>query len=102
MKSFENYFNRMGFPSMKLDKLNEVLKQAVRNSAQMKYHGGVEVSFPLKPADERAVQIIQEEGLLNYADSEESKNDDTIKQALFKRYPNIALAMSINKDLTPG
>jgi hypothetical protein len=74
VKSFEIFFNRMGFPAMKLDKLNQVLKQAVKNSATKNYHGGLENAFPLPDVKDRVLQLIKEEGLFYYG-NEESKSD---------------------------
>jgi len=39
INTFDKYFKRMGFPPIKMSKLNEILKQAVRNSAEKGYHG---------------------------------------------------------------
>lgn len=75
-KTFEQYFLRMGFPSMKLDKLNQVLKQAVKNSAAKHYHGGIEISFPLQDTNERVFKLMEEEGLFNFDTWEETKQSD--------------------------
>lgn len=40
----------MGYPAMKLDKLNQILKDSVKNSERKNYHGGIENAFPLEDA----------------------------------------------------
>jgi hypothetical protein len=45
--TFEGYFDRMGYPELKLEKLNILLTNAVKNSLKKNYHGGLEDSFPL-------------------------------------------------------
>lgn len=60
------FFNRMGFPPMKSDKLNQVLRQSVLNSKAKNYHGGIENAFPLPEVNNRVIEIIKEEGLFQY------------------------------------
>ena len=93
----------MGLPQMKHDKLNQVLKQAVKNSAQKNYHGGLENAFPMPNPNTRFMEIIKEEGLFEY-DSEESKgfDEENIKKILFRRYKDAAMCMSINPRLSAG
>jgi len=100
---------RMGFPSVKLDRLNDILKQSVKNSAAKNYHGGLEVSFPVKDADLRVLEIIEEERLLSHLGNEENKDEENkdenemdFLQAILTRHKFVALAYSINKNLTPG
>jgi hypothetical protein len=63
---------------MKSEKLNDILIKAVKNSELKKYHGGIEIAFPMKESGERVDEIIKEEGLLNYETWEETKNDDDL------------------------
>ena len=80
----------MGLPAMKLDKLNQVLKQAVKNSAAKNYHGGIENAFPLPDVKDRVLEIIHEEGL--FLVQEESKNnEDDAKNKAITRYPIIGM-----------
>ncbi len=88
---------------MKADKLNQVLRQSVKNSKEKNYHGGLENAYPLPEVNNRILEIIKEDGLFAY-DFEESKQGDEeeIKKMLFRRYNVAALCMSINPKLSPG
>lgn len=57
---------------MKADKLNQVLRQSVKNSKEKNYHGGLENAYPLPEVNNRILEIIKEDGLFAY-DFEESK-----------------------------
>ena len=70
VNTFEDYFQRMGYPTMKTEKLNQVLKQAVKNSAEKNYHGGVEAAFPQKEIGSRFSQEVKQEGLSNWLEQE--------------------------------
>lgn len=103
MKTYELFFNRMGYPAMKLDKLNQVLKDAVKNSAAKNYHGGLENAYPLPDPNQRIIEIIKEEGLFSFQSEEEAKDDnDFIKTAILSKYPTAAICMSLNDKLSPG
>ena len=89
---------------MKLDKLNQVLRQAVKNSKDKNYHGGLENAFPLEDPNSRVIEIIKEEKLFQFSELEETKESDDsfIKQQLTKRSNLVSLVLSINENLTPG
>ena len=64
VKNYDLFFQRLGFPAMKHEKLNEVLAKSVVNSKTKNYHGGMENAFPLPEPSDRVLQIIKEDGLL--------------------------------------
>lgn len=66
----------MGYPAMKLNKLNQILKDSVKNSEKKNYHGGIENAFPLEDPQSRVIEIIKEEKLLQFTEEEETKESD--------------------------
>ncbi len=46
----------------------------MKNSSDKKYHGGIEISFPLPDPNIRVLQIIKEEGLLDFTSQDSEGN----------------------------
>lgn len=70
----------MGLPMVKNERLNEMLKTAVKNSERKLYHGGVEVAFPLPNCNERICEMIKEAKLFDYDTMEEVKNEEEVNR----------------------
>lgn len=51
VKSYSAYFKRIGLPSKNKDEINTMLKQAVRNSKEKRYHGDVDHVIGLPSED---------------------------------------------------
>ncbi|CDW80044.1 ubiquitin-conjugating enzyme family protein [Stylonychia lemnae] len=102
--SYEEFFQRLGFPSMKQEKLNQVLRQAFINSKNKNYHGGIENAFPLEDSDNRVVQIVNEEGLFKFNDQEDAKesDEDFISSQFQQRYPQVQQYRVQQERLLPG
>jgi len=95
VKSFDGLFRRLGYPPMKLEKLNSILKQAVKNSAAKGYHGrkNEEAKIDLT---ENLHATLASRGIFNEHPEEEG---DSLAQ-LAEMVPLVKLLFSVKPDLT--
>jgi len=100
VKDFETYFQHLGYPAFKLEKLNEMLKNAVSNSLKKGYHGGMQVIHPIPEPKNSIPARVEAEQLFNVGLED---NQDTILQKLFSRYRDtVQFSLAMRETLSPG
>lgn len=90
VKNYDQYFERLGLPHKNQDQLTGMLKQAVKNSKEKKYHGEVDEVIGLpEEIDQIKHYLSRTKNLLDYIEDGKlvEKSDEDWQKLCFERWP---------------